>query len=54
VRVLAEISFAELFRGEEGTVRIYTRWLHTRGRRDAEWLLRRGIVPVEPGGRTQH
>jgi len=54
VRVLSEISFEELFRSDERTVRVYTRWLHTRGRRDAEWLLRKGIVPVHPGGRTQH
>jgi hypothetical protein len=55
VNVLAEISFEQLFRGEERTVRIYTRWLRTRGRRDAEWLLRHGIVPVEPvGGKARH
>lgn len=55
VRVLAEISFEQLFPGDEQKVRVYTRWLRTRGRRDAEWLLRHGIVPVEPGGgRTPH
>lgn len=54
VRVLSEISFADLFPGDEQTVRIYTRWLHTRGRRDAQWLLRRGIVPFDPGVKSRH
>lgn len=54
VRVLSEISFEQLFRSNERLVRVYTRWLHTRGRQDAEWLLRHGIVPVKPGFRTQH
>lgn len=54
VRVLSEISFAELFPGDPSTVRIYTRWLHTRGRQDAEWLLRRGIVPVDPELKSRH
>jgi hypothetical protein len=54
VRVLAEISFETLFRGETHIVRVYTRWLRTRGRQDAEWLLRRGIVPVDPGVRSRH
>ncbi|MGH7786422.1 MAG: hypothetical protein ACRERC_06115, partial [Candidatus Binatia bacterium] len=44
VRVLSEISFAELFPSDGQTVRVYTRWLHTRGAQDAAWLLRRGIV----------
>ncbi len=54
VLVLSEISFTELFRGDEQTVRIYTRWMHTRGKRDAEWLVRHGIVPVDPGTRSRH
>ena len=54
VRVLAEISFAELFRSDAQTVRIYTRWLRTRGRQDAEWLLRHGIIPSDPGSRSHH
>jgi hypothetical protein len=54
VRVLSEISFEQLFPGEERKVRVYTRWLRTRGRRDCEWLLRHGIVPVVQGGRTRH
>jgi hypothetical protein len=49
VRVLSEISFAELFPGDAQTVRVYTRWLRTRGLQDAQWLLRQGIVPFDPG-----
>jgi hypothetical protein len=54
VRVLTEISFEELFRGEKQLVRIYTRWLRTRGREDAQWLLRHGIAPVDPGSKSRH
>jgi hypothetical protein len=54
VRVLSEISFAELFPGDAQTVRIYTRWLRTRGLQDAQWLLRRGIVPYDPGVKSRH
>lgn len=54
VRVLSEISFAEMFRDDAQTVRVYTRWLRTRGKQDAQWLLRRGIVPYDPGVRSQH
>ncbi len=54
VRVLSEVSFAELFPGDEQTVRVYTRWLRTRGRQDAQWLLRRGIVPFDPGLKSRH
>lgn len=48
VRVLTEVSFEELFRSDRQTVRTYTRWLHTGSRRDADWLIRRGVLPVEP------
>lgn len=54
VRVLSEISFTQLFPGDRHTVRIYTRWLRTRGRQDTEWLLRHGIVPVDPGRASHH
>ncbi len=52
VRVLAEISLAQLFPGDAQLVRIYTRWLRTRGKQDAQWLLRYGITPVDPGVRS--
>ena len=43
----SEISFAELFRGDVQRVRVYTRWLRTRGAAATpQWLLRHGIVPV--------
>lgn len=54
VRVLSELSFEEMFRGDAQTVRVYTRWLRTRGRQDAQWLLRRGIVPFDPGLKSRH
>jgi hypothetical protein len=54
VRVLAEISWEQIFPGETHTVRIYTRWLRTRGKRDAEWLLRHGLVPFDAGSRSRH
>lgn len=54
VRVLSEISFAELFRSDAQTVRVYTRWLRTRGQQDAQWLLQRGIVPFDPGLKSSH
>ena len=54
VRVLSEISFAELFPGDAQTVRVYTRWLRTRGLQDAQWLLRQGIVPFDPGLKLPH
>lgn len=54
VRVLSELSFEEMFRGDVQTVRVYTRWLRTRGAQDAQWLLRRGIVPFAPDVRSRH
>lgn len=48
VRVLMEISAQELFRGDQDTLRLYKRWLHTRGRREADLLVRRGIIPFAP------
>ncbi len=54
VRVLAEISFDALFRGDVHTLRVYTRWMYTRSERDARWLLRHGIVPDLPESRRHH
>ncbi|MBI3786274.1 MAG: hypothetical protein HY270_23035 [Deltaproteobacteria bacterium] len=48
VRVLAEISFAALFKGDVHTLRVYTRWMYTRSERDARWLMRQGITPFAP------
>jgi len=54
VRVLSEVNFAEMFRDDTQTVRVYTRWLRTRGAQDAQWLLRQGIVPYDPGVKSRH
>lgn len=48
VRVLGEISTRELFASNRDTLRIYRRWLLTRGSIDASLLVRRGIIPAEP------
>ncbi|HEY8517554.1 MAG TPA: hypothetical protein VIS07_18745 [Candidatus Binatia bacterium] len=48
VRVLGEISTRELFSSDRDTLRIYRRWLLTRGAVDASLLVRRGIIPSEP------
>ncbi|HVO25830.1 MAG TPA: hypothetical protein VMW56_19600 [Candidatus Margulisiibacteriota bacterium] len=54
VRVLAEISFESLFRGDVHTLRVYTRWMYTRSDRDARWLLRHGVIPYAPASRRPH
>jgi hypothetical protein len=54
VRVLSEISFRDLFSGDEHMLRVYTRWLYTRSERDARWLMRRGITPDNPHSRGGH
>jgi hypothetical protein len=54
VRVLTEISAQELFRREQDTLRIYKRWLHTRGQHDADLLVRRGIIPFAPPTHHRH
>ncbi len=54
VRVLTEISTQELFRRHKDTLRLYKRWLHTRGQREADMLLRQGIIPFAPTTRHRH
>jgi hypothetical protein len=54
VRVLTEISAQELFRREQDTLRLYKRWLHTRGQREADLLVRRGIIPFAPPSQQRH
>ncbi len=49
VGVLAAISSRELFGSDRDTLRIYRRWLLTRSAADAAELVRRGIIPGEPG-----
>jgi hypothetical protein len=53
-RVLMEISAQELFRREQDTLRLYKRWLHTRGRHEADLLVRRGIIPFAPPTHHRH
>ena len=48
VRVLGVISAREMFRTDRDTLRIYRRWLLTRGAIDADELIRRGLIPTEP------
>lgn len=54
VRVLAEISDRELFRHQRDTLRLYKRWLHTRGAREADLLMRRGVLPTAPPQPFRH
>jgi hypothetical protein len=54
VRVLGEIGDSELFRTDQDTLRIYRRWLLTRGPRDHESLVRRGIIPFAPPDEPKH
>ncbi len=52
VRVLAQLSADEIFPGDATTLRVYTRWLYTRGARDTEWLMQKGLIPM-PGRSDQ-
>jgi hypothetical protein len=54
VRVLTEIGDQELFRRERDTLRLYRRWLHTQGRREANVLVRRGLIPYAPRSTRRH
>ena len=54
VCVLMEISEQELFRREQDTLRLYKRWLHTRSQREADLLVRRGIIPFAPPNQQRH
>jgi len=54
VRVLAEIGAQDLFRSDADVLRLYKRWLHTRGGREADLLVRRGLIPVAPKPRHRH
>jgi hypothetical protein len=54
VRVLAEISDREIFRRQQDTLRLYKRWLHTRGEREADLLVQRGVIPAAPPQPFRH
>jgi hypothetical protein len=53
VRVLGAISALELFRSEQDALRLYRRWLQTGSAREADLLVRRGLIPVPPPTRRQ-
>jgi hypothetical protein len=53
VRVLGAISALELFRTEQDTLRLYRRWLQTGSQREADLLVRRGLIPVPAPTRRQ-
>lgn len=53
VRVLGAISALELFRSEQDTLRLYKRWLATGSQREADLLMRRGLIPVPAPSRRQ-
>ena len=48
VRVLSQMSLQEIFSSDQDLLRVYRRWLLTRGPRDADLLARRGIIPFGP------
>ena len=54
VRVLMEISDQEIFRHEQDTLRLYKRWLVNRGQREADLLVRRGVIPFAPPSERRH
>ena len=54
VRVLTAISFEQLFPGDSRKLRVYTRWLYTRGEQDARWLLKHGVTPYAPSAPRRH
>jgi len=53
VRVLGAISALELFRSEQDTLRLYKRWLQTGNQREADLLVRRGLIPIAAPTRRQ-
>lgn len=44
VRVLAEISFRDLFPGDARALRVYARWMYNRSQQDEAWLTRQGLL----------
>jgi hypothetical protein len=53
VRVLGAISGLELFKTEQDALRLYKRWVQTGGQREADLLIRRGLIPVQAPTRRQ-
>lgn len=54
VRVLGEIGDAQLFASDRDTLRLYRRWLLTRGATDEARLVRRGVIPAAGRSDLRH
>lgn len=54
VSVLMEVAESEIFRREQDTLRLYKRWLATGGQREADLLVRRGLIPVSVPTNQRH
>jgi hypothetical protein len=54
VRVLAEVSEQDIFKREQDTLRLYKRWLAHGGAREADLLVRRGLIPAPPPSSQRH
>lgn len=54
VRVLGVIAERHLFDRDADVLRLYKRWLATRGARDAAALVRRGVIPWAPDDESRH
>src|SRR5499433_4522472 len=54
VAVLMEVAESDIFRREQDTLRLYKRWLATGGQKEADLLLRRGLVPINPPSGPRH
>lgn len=54
VRVLSQMSLQEIFASNRDLLRVYRRWLVTRGARDADLLVRRGLIPFAPRTSVVH
>ncbi len=54
VRVLGEVSEQDLFMRQQDTLRVYKRWLAHRGAREADLLVRRGLIPVAAQRSDRH
>lgn len=54
VAVLGDISFNAFFAGDRQTMRVFTRWLHSRSPRDEAWLVKRGLIPVRSDFKVRH
>jgi hypothetical protein len=54
VRVLSDIAQCEMFPRERDVLRVYKRWLLTRGEQDAVFLAKQGLIPWAPPTQRRH